>query len=116
MSREPDLLLNDMLLACNKVEDYIHGLDRDSFEEDSRTVDAVIRNLEIMGEAVKGLPERLVIDYPSIDWRGIAGLRDVVTHAYFGIDMDIIWDIAKNKVPDLRRTVEDILNDRQRGP
>jgi len=63
--------------------------------------DGVIRNLEIIGEAVKDIPEDIKSIYPNIEWKKIAGLRDILIHAYFGVDMEIIWDIVENKVPKL---------------
>ncbi|HEC86588.1 MAG TPA: DUF86 domain-containing protein, partial [Thermoplasmatales archaeon] len=65
--------------------------------------DGVIRNLEIIGEAVKNLPDDIKKDYPEVEWRKIAGLRDILIHAYFGVDLEVIWDIVKNKVPELKR-------------
>lgn len=109
MSRDADLFLKDILIACDKVTQYLEGYDQALFEGDTRTMDAVIRNLEIMGEAVKRIPSEILRDHPQVDWRGVAGLRDVVTHAYFGVDVDVIWDVAKNRVPELRSTVERIL-------
>lgn len=73
----------------------------EQFVRDCRTVDAVIRNLEIIGEAVKQLPEDFRSPHSQIPWRRIAGLRDILAHTYFGIDEQIIWDVVVTKVPDL---------------
>ena len=72
--------------------------------------DGVIRNLEIIGEAVKNLPDDIKKDYPEVEWRKIAGLRDILIHAYFGVDLEVIWDIVKNKVPELKEMVRKILS------
>ena len=64
--------------------------------------DGVFRNLEVIGEAVKNLPDDIKKDYPEVEWRKIAGLRDILIHAYFGVDLEVIWDIVKNKVPELK--------------
>ena len=74
---------------------------RQSLVSDDRTFDAVVYNLQIIGEAVKNIPKDVRDRYPQIEWRKIAGLRDIVAHAYFSIDDEIIWDVISNKLPDL---------------
>jgi uncharacterized protein with HEPN domain len=81
-------------------------MDRAAFEADERTYDAVVRNLELIGEAVKQLPDLARALAPGIEWRKIAGTRDFLAHAYFGIDGDILWDVVSNKVPELRKALE----------
>ena len=70
----------------------------------------MIRNLEIIGEAVKSLPDDIKKDYPEVEWRKIAGLRDILIRAYFGVDLEVIWDIVKNKVLELKEIVKKILS------
>ncbi len=101
MSREPSLRLEDILAAAAAIEEYLQGYDYESFVEDRRTVDAVTRNLEIIGEAVKYLPEELLRHYPDIPWRAIAGFRDILAHAYFRSEDSIIWDAATIHNPPL---------------
>ena len=72
--------------------------------------DGVVRNLEIIGEAVKNIPEDIKRNNPDVEWRKIAGLRDILVHAYFGIDVEVVWDIVKNKVPELKEKIEKILS------
>ena len=81
----------------------------EDFSNNELIQDGVIRNLEIIGEAVKNLPEDIKKDYPEVEWRKIAGLRDILIHAYFGVDLEVIWDIVKNKVPELKEMVRKIL-------
>jgi uncharacterized protein with HEPN domain len=76
---------------------------------DDKTFDAVVRNLAIVGEAVKHVPEPMRLRYPAIDWRKIGGLRDILVHEYFGIDEEILWDIVQSQVPALVELVERIL-------
>ncbi len=85
--------------ACGKVVRYIGDMDKDAFIADEKTYDAVLRNLEVIGEASKQLPSEVQSRRSEMDWRKVAGLRDVIAHAYFGIDHEILWDIVRNKVP-----------------
>ncbi|MFO8072578.1 MAG: DUF86 domain-containing protein [Polyangia bacterium] len=103
MSRDSTLFLEDMLSACRKVREYVKGMSREEFLESSLVYDAVVRNLEILGEAAKHVPDEIKSALFEIEWRKIAGLRDFLAHAYFGIDDDILWDVVDNKVPELER-------------
>ena len=75
--------------------------------------DATLRNLEILGEAVKGIPEEIRARYPDVNWRGVAGFRNVLAHAYFAVDEETLWDIIANKVPQLLVQLEQITEDRK---
>ncbi len=77
-----------------------------NLRKDDKTYDAVVRNLEIIGEAAKNIPEAARVKMAGIEWKKTAGLRDVIAHAYFGIDDAILWDVLRHKVPDLRQTIE----------
>lgn len=113
MSRDWGLYWDDILVACRKVMRYISGLDKDTFLRDERTYDAVLRNLEVIGEAVKGIPDDVRARLPGIEWRKIAGLRDVIAHGYFGVDNEILWNIVIEKVPELLSKLESIDPDRE---
>jgi uncharacterized protein with HEPN domain len=104
MSRDADQRLEDIVEACDRVADYILGFDQASFDDDAKTQDAVIRQFEVIGEAVKNLPEELKFDEPAIPWRQFAGFRDVLAHTYFAVDMSVVWQAAKDYAPQLKQT------------
>lgn len=101
MRREASVFLADIVKACEKVSRYTEGLSQEQFRADDKTRDAVVRNLEIIGEAAKKIPDDLRREMPGVEWQRIAGLRDVLIHEYFAVDVDIVWDIVQTKVPQL---------------
>ena len=109
MPRDYKLYLSDILEATGKIGVYTSGQEFESFKSDSKTFDAVLRNLEIIGEAAKYVPEEVRNQNPRIEWKKIAGLRAVLAHAYFGVDHAIIWDIIKNHLPALKIETEALL-------
>ena len=109
MSRDLRLYLTDILIAGEKVLRYTEGMNFENFVADDRTFDAVIRNLQIIGEAVKNIPNDVRELNPEMEWRKIAGLRDILAHAYFQIEDEIIWDVMQNKVPSLLGVVSQLL-------
>lgn len=109
MSRDYRLYLDDIQEACEKILRYTDGLGFDEFVTDDKTFDAVIRNLEIIGEAAKHIPPEMREHYPHIKWAKIAGLRDIVAHEYFGLDIDILWDIVQNHVPELLDNIQEVM-------
>jgi len=100
--RSIDVLLEDMLDAIQKIERYTNGMSQDIFEEDEKTVDAVIRNLEIIGEAANRLPKDFINKRPEIEWVKIIGFRNRIVHEYFGVDLKIIWQIIQKDLPPFR--------------
>src|SRR5215210_2552453 len=105
MPRDYRSYLDDILEAAEKIRNYTLGLSLETFSDDSKTVDAVVRNLEVIGEAVKRIPAEVQLKYQKVDWKRIAGLRDILIHDYFGIDLEIIWDILQNKLPTLEEQI-----------
>ena len=99
--REPSLLVNDIIESGVKILQYTEGMTYESFLEDSKTIDAVIRNFEIIGEAANRLPEAYKEKYPDIDWFKIRGFRNRIVHDYMGIDFGIVWQIREQFLPDL---------------
>lgn len=103
--RNPQLLLEDMLLSMEKISTYIGTMDKDAFLKDALTVDAVVRNLEIIGEAASRIPDDFKGTHPEIPWRKVVGLRNRVVHEYFGVDLEIVWSVISNDLPPLKAGV-----------
>jgi len=106
VSRDWRFYWDDIIGACEKIERYTAGLDRDAFIADDKTGDAVIRNLEVIGEAAKHLPPEARELASDIEWKKICGFRDFLIHAYFGVDPDIVWSVVSDKVPELLRALQ----------
>lgn len=115
MLRDLQLYLSDILVAGKKVLRYTNGMNFEQFIADERTFDAVIRNLQIIGEAVKNIPVDVRDRNPEIEWRKIAGLRDILAHTYFQIENEIIWDVVQNKVSPLLIKVNQLLESQEDG-
>lgn len=101
--RDADLLLEDIRIAVDRIERYIAGLSRDDFLADEKTVDAVVRNLEIIGEAVRWLPAEFKEQNAVVPWNQIAGLRNRIVHDYFGLDLPLIWHVLQTSLPEFKR-------------
>ena len=112
MSRD-EMYLEDIAQSCEKILRFTQGLTQTDLIREAKTYDAVVRNLEIVGEAAKHISDELRKQLPSIEWRKVAGLRDMLAHAYFGIDDDILWDVVQNKVPQLAKAINEFLNKQQ---
>jgi uncharacterized protein with HEPN domain len=111
MPRDCRIYLEDILDSTRKIRAYTNGFTKSAFLQDDKTFDAVVRNLEIIGEAAKNVPDTVRVDAPGIEWKKIAGLRDILIHEYFGIDGEIVWDIVQHKLPGLETTVKQLLTD-----
>ncbi len=111
MSRDVSLYLADIQESCEKVLRFTKGMTYKDFVHDELHFDAVLRNLEIIGEAVKNIPEKTRRKYPDVKWRKIAGFRDIVAHEYFGINDETVWDIVETEVPALLKMVKTILEE-----
>jgi uncharacterized protein with HEPN domain len=111
--RTPQLLLEDILQSASKILAYTKGLSYEQFLGDEKTIDAVIRNFEIIGEAANRLPEEIRDQHPNIDWHRIRGFRNRIVHDYMGIDYNIVWLIKENFLQVLIKEVQVALSKQQ---
>lgn len=102
MRRDLRLYVDDILQSIDRIERYTKGMDHNEFASDEKTVDAVVRNLEVIGEAARNISDSARSNTPEIDWRKIVALRNILAHEYFGINTHIVWDIVKTKLVPLR--------------
>jgi len=110
MSKRKDIdLIRDINESLERIISYTHKITYDNFFQDYKTQDAVIRNIEIMGEDVKYLSDKTRRDYPDIPWKIIAGTRDKLIHDYFGVNIDIVWNIAREDVHNLLLKIKSVL-------
>ena len=111
MPKDYRVYLDDILEAIEKIIDYTGLMSFESFYNDPKTIDAVNRNLGIIGEAANRLTDEIKCKYPNIEWHRIIGLRNIIIHDYTSVDLEIIWDIVKNKLSLLEKQIKEILKD-----
>jgi len=111
MKRDYSDYIRDVIDAIDKTQKFTEGLTYDIFMEDAKTAFAVVRALEIIGEAVKNIPEFLRAKYPEIPWKEMAGMRDKLIHEYFGVKYEIVWDTVKIEIPDLKEKFEKVFEE-----
>jgi len=108
MSKERELAdyLDDILIAMTDIEEFTHGMSYESFSGDKKTINAVIRSLEVLGEATKHIPSSFRKKYPDIPWNKMAGMRDVLIHDYMGVDLMTVWKVSQERLPELKALFE----------
>jgi len=107
--RSCKILVEEIAEAIDKVERYTHGLTFEVFKDNDMAIDAVLRNLEVIGEASKSIPPEVREGYPDIPWKRMIGLRNIVIHEYFGIDVSIIWEIVTRNLPQTKPLITQML-------
>lgn len=115
MSRDWTFYLEDIQESADKIKRYTLGITRETFAGEGLVFDAVVRNLEIIGEAAKHLPPEATAAMPEIEW-GKAAFRDVIAHHYFGLDINVVWDVIENNIPALAAAARTLLFRRQNKP
>ena len=106
--------LQDILDAVNDVERFIADMSYEQFIKDKKTLNAVVRSIEVIGEASKSLPESLKAKNSELPWREISGMRDKLIHAYFGMDTETIWKTVKENIPQLKQTIKKMAKDQEK--
>ncbi len=109
MKRDYRLYIDDILEAVNKIEKYTKGMAMEDFLRDDKSIDAVTRNFQTIGETVKHIPPDIREKYPHVPWKTMAGMRDKLIHEYFGVRYDIIWDTIRKRLPEVRPLIEEVL-------
>lgn len=109
MKRDYKLFIKDIILAMKSIEGFVESLSLDEVREDDKTSSAVIRKFEIIGEAIKHVPEDLKEKFSDIPWKRMAGMRDRLIHAYFGVDYKLVWEAIKIEIPELKPKLQEIL-------
>ena len=113
MKRNIVLFLEDILEAIRLMEEYTQDITFASFKKNVEKQDAIVRRIEIIGEATKNIPQSIRKKYTDVPWRDVAGMRDVLIHAYFGINVDKVWNVLKKDVPLLKKQIQKILENEE---
>lgn len=107
--RSYQLYLVDILAAIERIEEFVENMSLEAFQADDKTTSAVIRKLEIIGEAVKGIPQEIRQDYPHVPWKEMAGMRDKLIHFYFGVDYELVWSTVRRRLPNVKQCIKEII-------
>jgi len=111
MKRDYKLFIKDILTSINKIDDFIGDINLDEFLKDEKTKSAVVREIEVIGEATKNIPEIIRKKYKDLPWIDMAKMRDKIIHFYFGVDYEIVWEVVKKRLPEIKFLIEKILED-----
>lgn len=111
MKKDPRIFIEHILECIERIEEYTRGVTKEEFLSSGQLQDAVIRRIEVIGEAIKNIPDDIKQRYPDIPWREIAGMRDILIHEYFGVDLELIWKVAKEDVFELKKKMLKVKED-----
>ena len=110
MVKQPKVFLQHIIDSIILIEKYLEGKDKEAFLSSQQLQDAIFRRLEIIGEAVKNLPKDIIKKHPDLPWKQIAGMRDILIHQYFGVDLDLTWEVIIVELPILKSKLEALLS------
>lgn len=110
MKKDPLIFIRHILENIEDIEEFSEGLTKDALKDNKLKQKAIVRSLEVIGEAVKNIPAFFKNKYPAIEWTTISGLRDKLIHHYFGVDLGIVWEVVKEDLPKLKREIQRILD------
>jgi len=110
MTRDYSDYINDIANSIDEIEEFIEDIDFDTFSDDKKTINAVIRSLEVMGEAVTKIPSDIRDKYPNIPWTRMAGMRNKLIHEYFGVDLEIVWTVCTEEIPPLKPFISSLVS------